>query len=452
MKQFKWILTLFVAISSFVVGQEGDAKARVAIIGGGAAGLTSTWLLEQDYEVTLFEQQNRLGGHANTIQVEADGKTFPIDAGFEFFSDAMFPHFKNLLKILNVTTRKYSLTYTFFTADGEEVITLPPVHDGGIEWESFLPGDLFDLIQFGRFVDAGKKLVASEDISLTFEQFVEDYACLTGSFKKDFLYPFIAGAWGDTIEQTKKFVAYDILKYCVKNNPGSVVAMKWNEVVGGTSAYIQALAGQVTRAQIKLSSQIQSITYANGVYTITEEGGAISEFDHLVLATNALQARDLLKDIPETLDIRSILGQVEYFYTTIAVHGDPTFMPEDQDDWSVINIKYDGSESSMTVHKPWRSSIPIFRSWITQDVNKPGFTLPQPLYHVVNYYHPRVNRNYFEAQKAVEAIQGNRQLWFAGVYTYDVDSHESAILSAARLAQKLAPNSSRLKQLLTLEK
>ena len=39
---------------------------KIGIIGG-AAGLLAAWLLEDDYEVTLFERDDRLGGHAHTI-------------------------------------------------------------------------------------------------------------------------------------------------------------------------------------------------------------------------------------------------------------------------------------------------------------------------------------------------------------------------------------------------
>ena len=37
-------------------------KKRIAIIGGGAAGLAAAWLLENDYDVTLFEKGHYLGG------------------------------------------------------------------------------------------------------------------------------------------------------------------------------------------------------------------------------------------------------------------------------------------------------------------------------------------------------------------------------------------------------
>ena len=46
---------------------------RIGIIGAGAAGLTASWLLSENHDVTLFEKQDRLGGHAHTVEVEQDG-------------------------------------------------------------------------------------------------------------------------------------------------------------------------------------------------------------------------------------------------------------------------------------------------------------------------------------------------------------------------------------------
>ncbi len=59
---------------------------RIGIIGAGGAGLTAAWLLEQDHDVTLFEAEERLGGHAHTIDIDgARASGSAVDAGFQFF-------------------------------------------------------------------------------------------------------------------------------------------------------------------------------------------------------------------------------------------------------------------------------------------------------------------------------------------------------------------------------
>ncbi len=46
---------------------------KVAIIGGGGVGLTTAWLLDGSHAVTLYEKQDRLGGHAHTITLDLEG-------------------------------------------------------------------------------------------------------------------------------------------------------------------------------------------------------------------------------------------------------------------------------------------------------------------------------------------------------------------------------------------
>ena len=46
---------------------------KVAVVGSGIAGLSAAWLLSRRYEVTLFESQDRLGGHTHTVDVTLDG-------------------------------------------------------------------------------------------------------------------------------------------------------------------------------------------------------------------------------------------------------------------------------------------------------------------------------------------------------------------------------------------
>tara|TARA_A100001015_G_scaffold182089_1_gene202698 strand:- start:1050 stop:1196 length:147 start_codon:yes stop_codon:yes gene_type:complete len=44
---------------------------KIAIIGSGISGLSAAYILNQKYDVTVFESENRLGGHTNTIKTNA---------------------------------------------------------------------------------------------------------------------------------------------------------------------------------------------------------------------------------------------------------------------------------------------------------------------------------------------------------------------------------------------
>ena len=428
--------------------QKGNRK-HIGIIGGGISGLISAWLLENDYAVTLFEKEDHIGGHLCSVSIPIGNEHAIVEAGAEFFSGTMFPELNRLLNVLQVPVHQYPLTYTFYNIVTKEYIQLPPIN-GHISWHSLTPHHIYDLVQFKEFVDGGKEILNTHNTSITMLDYTQKLG-LADEFTQDFLFPLFATTWGASLDDVKNFAAYDILKWATHHRPSGLHAAQWHEVIGGASAYLNALAKQLAQTTIKYSSLITNLSHENKKYCITLNTNEKYEFDHLIIATNALIARDLLKNIPITHDARAILSSIEYFDATVAVHGDRRFMPPDESIWSVVNVLYDGNEGSSTVYKPWRTlQQPLFRTWITYPVGLPaGVTLPEPLYAIKHYQHGKVNPAYFQAQRDLAPLQGINNLWLAGIYTHDEDSHNSAIISAIKIAQELAPSTSRLHSLIS---
>jgi predicted NAD/FAD-binding protein len=415
---------------------------RIGIIGGGAAGLGTAWLLQDHHEVTLFEKQKRPGGHADTVEVEQDGQTIGIDAGFEFFMDSIFPTFMALLDLLKVPLNRYPLTATYYTTDQHEIMVLPPFKDWRIIWSALKPQQIATLLQLQRTLDIAQGLMKSADTTITLEKFV-DALPVSASFKNGFLYPFLLAGWCVEMEEFKQFAAYNALRYVAMNRPGGLKPPEGVEVVGGTQNYIKALARALTKTRIKLAVTINTITRQGTTYTITEADGTANEVDHLVVATSPWDAYKLLAQLPGVEQVRRELGRIESFKTVIAVHADRRLMPAQEKYWSVVNIRYDGLHASNTVWKSWKSKKPIFRSWVTFDA-----AMPDSLYAVAEYAHCKINLNYFEARQHLIARQGQDNLWLAGLYMHDIDSHESALMSAVNIAKALDPKSGNLHKLL----
>lgn len=412
---------------------------RIGIIGAGAAGLTASWLLSDHHEVTVFEKESRLGGHAHTVEIEQGSQVIPIEAGFEFFMQAMFPTFIKLLHLLNVPTRPYNISAVFYATDNRRLTMMPPFNENGVIWSALKPYQLYNLIQLQRVLRHAQSLIAERDTTITVERYFET---LPGSreFKERFLLPFFLAQWCVEPDEFKQFSAYNALKYSTMN-------MGWRaprgiEIIGGNQVYITALAQAAPRASIKTSADITAITRADGVYTVREADGSTHEFDHLIIATSPWDARRLLAQVKDAEPTRRELSRIESFETVIAVHSDRRLMPADEKYWSVVNLRYDGEYCQNTVWKKWKSERPIFRSWVTFDAH-----LPDALHTVVNYQHVKINLAYYQAQKTLIALQGGSQLWLAGLYMHDIDCHESAILSAMNIAQKINPQSVNLQKL-----
>ncbi|MGZ8995599.1 MAG: FAD-dependent oxidoreductase, partial [Rhodospirillales bacterium] len=45
------------------------SRLDVAVIGTGVAGLSAAWLLSKAHNVSVYEQDGRVGGHSNTVFV-----------------------------------------------------------------------------------------------------------------------------------------------------------------------------------------------------------------------------------------------------------------------------------------------------------------------------------------------------------------------------------------------
>lgn len=414
---------------------------RVAVIGAGGAGLTTAWLLDGSHDVTLYEQEDRLGGHAHTMTLDVEGKEVAIDAGFQFLSDAMFPTFLRLLRLLEVLLRPYHMLVTMFHTHSGEGYLMPPFHGWHIFPEGFAPRKIADLLRFARILRAAKPLMQTRDTTITVEQFLDQLA-VPRDFRTRFMYPYLQVGWGVSLEDIKTFAAYDVLKYSVLNTPATLIPHGWKEIVGGTRTYVQAVARAFQQVRVRLAAGVVAIERLDAGYRVIDRRGEAEVYDHIVLATNANQAAEALIRTEGAEDLRTSLSQFSYFETTIALHGDTRLMPPRRQHWSTVNIRYDGQFSQLSVWLPWNSDVPVFKSWVTHDR-----TLPDKLYATAKYWHPRVNTTYFSLQKRLQHVQGQNNLWLAGLYMVDVDCHESAVLSAVNVARGLAPQSERLRLL-----
>src|SRR3954447_23909345 len=91
---------------SSATGDTVTGRPSVAVIGAGVSGLTAAYLLSRSHQVTLFEAETRLGGHAHTHDVaDADGRSHAVDSGFIVHNDVTYPWLRKLFAELHVEVR-----------------------------------------------------------------------------------------------------------------------------------------------------------------------------------------------------------------------------------------------------------------------------------------------------------------------------------------------------------
>lgn len=87
---------------------------KIAIVGSGISGLTCAYLLDKQYEVTVFEKNHYVGGHTATVDIEHNGQDYAIDTGFIVFNDRTYPNFNRLLEQLNISGQKTQMSFSVF--------------------------------------------------------------------------------------------------------------------------------------------------------------------------------------------------------------------------------------------------------------------------------------------------------------------------------------------------
>lgn len=198
-------------------GDTAGAPRRVAIVGGGVSGLSAAWHLHENapnVEVELFESDDRLGGHAYTIDVEG----VDVDIGFMVFNDSNYPNMTRWFDKLAVPNENTDMSLS---------VSL----DGGktIEWNSDGLNGLFarrrqafeppfysmvsDMIKFNK--EATDILLLPEDDPrkhVTTGQYLKNH-CYSEAFGKYYLLPMMAALWSASMEDVLQFPAAQLISF-----------------------------------------------------------------------------------------------------------------------------------------------------------------------------------------------------------------------------------------------
>jgi predicted NAD/FAD-binding protein len=90
---------------------------RIAVIGSGIAGSSAAWALSEGNQVTVYEQDTRLGGHSHTVDIDYDGQAVSVDTGFIVYNEHNYPELTALFDFHAVETQESDMSFSV-SADG----------------------------------------------------------------------------------------------------------------------------------------------------------------------------------------------------------------------------------------------------------------------------------------------------------------------------------------------
>jgi len=89
----------------------GPAPLKIAVVGAGISGMSAAWLLSQRHQVTVYEAENRLGGHSHTVDADPGGGQLPVDMGFIVYNEPNYPNLVALFEHLGVPTEWSDMSF-----------------------------------------------------------------------------------------------------------------------------------------------------------------------------------------------------------------------------------------------------------------------------------------------------------------------------------------------------
>ena len=414
-----------------------DHRLNVAVIGAGIAGLSAAWLLSGKHNVTLFEADHRLGGHAHTADAPGHHGTVPVDTGFIVYNEGNYPNFTALLDHLGVPS---------INADMSLSVSLD---NGAFEYSSFGLGGVFAqkrnllsprfwrlLLDITRFFYTAAADVAELERNATP---LDDYLKAKGygpAFRDDHLLPQAAAIWSTPLDQIGTYPAASLIRFFLNHGMMTLAGRGlWRTVEGGSRAYVTRLAAAY-QGEVRKGVRVAGVRRdANGV-ELRLAGGSRERFDEPVIATHGDAALALLDD--PTPDEQRLLGAFKYSRNLIALHTDTVLMPKRRaawTSWNHIGMRDAPGEGSVTY---WMTRLQSLQGapdlFATLNPNKE--IAADKLIKTEVYDHPLFDAGAIAAQQQIWDIQGARRTWFCGSYLGH-GFHEDALQSGLAVAEQL---------------
>lgn len=410
---------------------------RIAVVGAGVTGLVCARLLSRRNDVTVFEADDRPGGHANTVRVDLPDGSFDVDTGFLVFNERNYPGFVALLADLGVATRPSEMSFGV----RDEV--------SGIEWRGTSFDTVFaqrrnlvrpaflrmlaEIVRFDRTVHS--LLDGRTDATVTLADLL-DRGRWSSPFVDWYLVPTGCAVWSADPSTFLDMPAVTFARFLTNHGLiGFGNRLDWRTVDGGSRRYVDAIVADLGRS-LHLGEPVTRIVRGpDGVEVHSARGPG--RFDQVVVATHGDQALALLSD-PSPVE-REVLGAFRFQPNRATLHTDVRLLPTSRRAWASWNYHRTADRpDAATLTYRLRSLQGITsKDELLVTLNRDDVIDPATVLRSFDYAHPVFDAAAVAAQARREELDGHNRTWFAGSYWGD-GFHEDGVESARAVCRRLA--------------
>ncbi|MBL8018028.1 MAG: NAD(P)-binding protein [Leptospirales bacterium] len=407
---------------------------RLGIVGSGISAIGAAYALRNDFEITIFEQAHRLGGHTHTHTINDPDGPVSVDTGFIVYNTVTYPLLTRFFDELKVETHWSDMSFA--------------VHNqsNNVQWAGINPGTLFgqrrNLVRPAFWSMLGDAARFNRTAIQRLESGAAD--CSLGDFLKQegfgemfirtYILPMGAAVWSTPANRMLDFPANSFIRFFHNHGfLGMYTNHRWRSVCGGSSKYIEAFLKSVSPI-VRLSSPVRSVVRGLDQASVITDRGT-ETFDAVLIATHADQALRVL-ETPTDLE-KELLGSFQYQPNTALLHWDESMLPPIKRCRASWNFVVDSKqEEHTTVYDMNRLQNLGTRRRYLVSINEFRQVADSKILAEIQYDHPVFDSRAVQAQKHLDRLNQNGPVFFSGSY-FRYGFHEDGLWSATQAAGRI---------------
>ncbi len=408
----------------------------LAIIGSGISALGAAYYLRERFDITIFEKNDYVGGHTNTILVDEQGGPLPVDTGFIVFNHHTYPNLIRLFDRLGVQSQASNMSFAMYNIDSG-------LQFSGQSWNALFaqrrnvlrPAYWRLLLQANRFNSTAVADLEEGRAEMSMGEYLERNG-YDAHFVENYILPMGSAVWSTPIDRMLEFPAGTMIRF-FKNHGflGMYTQLEWRTLVGGSHSYVKRILAALPRPP-RLNAAVSAVR-PDGDGVMVRSGAGEERFDRVLIAAHADEALAMLSEATPLQ--RELLSAFAYQKNTAILHTDEKAMPPSRRTWSAWNYKLEsdrqGSARTATVY--WMNrlqNLPTRQNYFVS-INEFQELRPECVLRRIDYTHPLFDARAVEAQKRLQELN-NGPIYFAGSY-FRYGFHEDGLLASLLAAERI---------------